>query len=380
MTKLLIATGIFHPESGGPATYLYHVLPHLQANGYDVRVLTYSDDTHPSTPYPYPVTRIPRRAVPLRLAHYANEARRAVQWADMVYQHTLMLPIQVPSRKPRLLKVVGDQAWERAVRNGWVLPTTDVDHFQIRRYWNPLVRLNKLMRRREVRRMDAVIVPSRYLQRMVAGWGMTSQRVHVVYNALPPDHHATHLTRAEARAELSIPLEQPTLLYVGRLTPWKGVDDAIVALQAVPGARLLVAGDGEIRPILESIAHEAGVADRVTFMGTVERRRIPIYMKAADYVVLYSGYEGLSHVLLESLSAGTPVIASNKGGNPEVIRHQQNGFLVEYGHVDALAHTFQEAFVAEQRERLAQHTLSSLETFSFDRMVSGTLAVLNLYR
>ncbi|MGV2437258.1 MAG UNVERIFIED_CONTAM: hypothetical protein LVT10_22125 [Anaerolineae bacterium] len=59
-------------------------------------MLTYSDDTHPSTPYPYPVTRIPRRAVPLRMAHYANEARRAVQWADMVYQHTLMLPIQVP--------------------------------------------------------------------------------------------------------------------------------------------------------------------------------------------------------------------------------------------------------------------------------------------
>ena len=380
MTKLLIATGIFHPESGGPATYLYHILPHLQANGYDVRVLTYSDDPNPSTTYPYPVIRIPRRSVPLRLAHYANEARRAVQWADMVYQHTLMLPIAVPRRKPRILKIVGDQAWERAVRSGWVASTTDVDHFQINRYWNPFVTLNKIMRRREVREMDAIIVPSRYLQRMVAGWGMTSQRVQVVYNALPPDHHTTQLTRAEARAQLNIPPEQPTLLYVGRLTPWKGVDDAIVALQAVPDAHLLIAGDGEIRPALESIAHDVGVSSRVTFLGKVDRRQIPLYMKAADYGVLYSGYEGLSHVLLENLSAGTPVIASNKGGNPEVIQHQYNGLLVDYGNVNALAQAFQDAFAPEVQRQLAQHAHASLEPFHFEKMVSGTLAVLNRYR
>jgi glycosyltransferase involved in cell wall biosynthesis len=53
-----------------------------------------------------------------------------------------------------------------------------------------------------------------------------------------------------------------------------------------------------------------------------------LYFRSADYTVLYSGYEGLSHTLLESLLAGTPVIASNKGGNPEVVRHGENGLLV----------------------------------------------------
>ncbi len=70
-------------------------------------------------------------------------------------------------------------------------------------------------------------------------------------------------------------------------------------------------------------------------------------MKAADYVALYSGYEGLSHTLLESLRAGTPVIASDKGGNPEVVQHGINGLLVAYANAaisaEALADAIREA-------------------------------------
>ena len=67
------------------------------------------------------------------------------------------------------------------------------------------------------------------------------------------------------------------------------------------------------------------MAARVTFLGRVPRETLAIYFRAADYTVLYSGYEGLPHVLLESLQVGTPVIASEKGGNPEVVRHDHNG-------------------------------------------------------
>ncbi|MEL6273389.1 MAG: hypothetical protein AAFR22_26540, partial [Chloroflexota bacterium] len=58
--KLLITTGIFHPESGGPATYLYHLIPHLQEHGYEVRLLTYGSPTPQDERYGYPVTRISR--------------------------------------------------------------------------------------------------------------------------------------------------------------------------------------------------------------------------------------------------------------------------------------------------------------------------------
>jgi len=386
MTKLLIATGIFHPESGGPATYLYHLLPHLQAHGYEVRVITYGEPSpDDAETYPYPVTRISRET-PLvgRMWNYMSAARPLLAWADLVYVHTLLLPlVRFPwePRKPLVYKIVGDQAWERAIRKRWVPPTTDIDHFQITRYRNPLVRYNKRIRNREVRhRATAVIVPSHYLKRMVMRWGQASQRVHIVHNAPAPDHSPADVSQRVARAQLNLEHERPYLLTVARLVPWKGIDDLILALDAVPDAHLLVAGDGTLRADLEQYANERGVADRVTFLGRVPREQVALYMKGADYTVLYSGYEGLSHVLIESLAAGTPVIASNKGGNPEVVQDHVNGLLVPYDDPHALASALVTALAPGKRDELAANTASGLERFDYDRMVMNTVGVLNKFK
>ena len=69
--KLFIASGIFHPDAGGPATYLHELLPELIARGWDIRALTYSAVLRTDQHYPYPVTRIPHQTLPLRMLHYA---------------------------------------------------------------------------------------------------------------------------------------------------------------------------------------------------------------------------------------------------------------------------------------------------------------------
>ncbi|MBC6935795.1 MAG: hypothetical protein DWB42_08115, partial [Chloroflexi bacterium] len=125
MPRLFIASGIFHPESGGPATYLYELLPELQQLGWDVRALSYGDT--PAGGYPYPLARIPRRALPVRLAAYALAARPRLGWADLVYIHSLDLPLFGSRRAPRVVKIVGDPGWERAIRKGWIPPTEDID-------------------------------------------------------------------------------------------------------------------------------------------------------------------------------------------------------------------------------------------------------------
>jgi glycosyltransferase involved in cell wall biosynthesis len=367
--RLLIASGIFHPEAGGPATYLYELLPALQQRGWDVQVIAYGNA--PSTGYPYPLTRIPRRALPLRLLDYARAARPLLRQADLIYIHTLGLPLMGGS-VPRLLKIVGDQAWERAIRQNWIPPDTDIDAFQIGNY-GPIVRLQQLARAREVCSMDQVIVPSQYLKRMVMGWGVPEDRIRVIYNALPPETEASKLTQAEARTRLGLG-DEPIILTAARLNPWKGVDHLIAALAHVPGARLLVAGDGPMRGTLGQQAQ--AVPGRVHFLGHVPRDQMALYMKAADYFALYSGYEGLAHVLLESLRAGTPVIASDKGGNPEVVTHNINGLLVPYIDRDALADTLRMALRPGQRAALANQTHVSMERFDFERMVDQTDAVL----
>jgi glycosyltransferase involved in cell wall biosynthesis len=369
MSRLFVASGIFHPEPGGPATYLHELLPHLQARGWDVRALTFSD-TADGPAEPYPVTRIVRQAYPVRMVRYALASRPLLHWADLVYVNLLGLPLFGDHHAPRILKVVGDIAWERAVRKGWVAPTEDIDAFQTRRY-SLIVNGDKRRRAREAQPMDGVIVPSEYLKRMVVGWGVDPAKVRVIYNALPPNSANLNLSQNEARAQLGLG-DDPLVLTVGRVLPWKGVDHLCAALARVPHVRLLVAGDGPALGAVKAQAVASGVADRVMFLGQVKRERVALYMKAADYVALYSGYEGLSHTLLESLRAGTPVIASDKGGNPEVVRHGVNGLLVPYVSVEALAAALQEAFQPGTRERLAANTHVGMERFDFERMVEQT--------
>lgn len=378
--KLFVASGIIHPESGGPATYLHRVLPRLQARGWDVRVVSYSDDT-PAEAYPYPIERVPRRALPVRLIQYARAARPHLAWADVVYLHTLGLPLtQISGRRaPRVAKLVGDQGWERAMRKGWVPPSLGVDAYQTADL-PPVAAADRAARAREARALEAVIVPSQYLARLVAGWGVDPARIQVIYNAPPPTTDDATASPDDARLALGLPTDgAPLLLYVGRLAPWKGVDVAIAALNRTPGARLLVAGAGEQMPALRAAA--AGLGDRVRFLGRVSRGQMPLLMQAADYLVLYSGYEGLSHTLLESLAAGTPTIASDQGGNPEVVAHAVNGLLVPYttefaAAVELLAAALAEALRPGTRARLAANAAVDPARFNFEAMIDQTDAAL----
>lgn len=373
--KLFVASGIFHPEPGGPATYLHELLPELAQRGWDTRVLTFSVSLFPDLQYPYPVTRIVRNALPVRMLRYAQAARPLLAWADVVYMHTTGLPLYGQVNAPRVIKIVGDQSWERAVRKGWIPPDEDIDAYQTKRY-GLRVMANRASRAREVRALDGVIVPSEYLKRMVVGWGVDNSKVQVIYNALPPEAQGEVLTQAEARVRLHLQAE-PTILAVGRLLPWKGVDHLIAALRRVPDVRLIVAGDGAILEALKAQAADLG--ERVRFVGHVSREQMPLYMKAADYVAVYSGYEGLSHTLLESLRVGTPVIASDKGGNPEVVRHGVNGLLAPYVDIDGLAAVVEEAFRPGARAKLAAGGGAGMERFDFRHMVDATAAALENY-
>ncbi len=367
MPRLFVASGIFHPEPGGPATYLRAILPAMQALGWDPQVMTFGEAQ--AGDYPYPVTRIARSGYPLRQLRYAMAARKQIKRADLVFAQTIDLPLWGRRDIPRVIKIVGDQAWERCVRKGWLPPGMSIDAFQTFR-GDPRARWQQRSRSRQVAAMDAVIVPSAYLRRMVLGWGVAERNIHTIYNALsPPDPPAE--TRAAIRAELKWG-PRPTLLTVARLQPWKGIDHLIAALQSLPDLRLVIVGDGPDRQRLQRLA--ASLAERVVFTGQLSRRQVFRLMRAADGVALYSQYEGLSHTLLESLSLGTPVLASDVGGNPELLRHGVNGLLAPPGDLEALRQGIVELLA--RREELAANSRVGLERFSFDSMARQTDALL----
>lgn len=372
MPNLMIAAGIFHPESGGPATYLKEILPALQAKEWDVSVLTYGNDAQAS--YPYPVQRIPRQPLPIRLLRYRLASQSNAQKADLIYAHTIDLPVAWGDKK-RIIKIVGDQAWERCIRKGWIPPTTDIDSFQHTTYsW--LVDRQQASRSKQVQAFDAVIVPSHYLKQMVIGWGIPAEHVHVVYNAMPPAIDGLPADKQIAREQLAWD-DMPTIVTAARLTPWKGIDHLIQAVKQIKGVRLIVAGDGSEMERLSALAEP--VADRVHLLGRVPREKLYTMMQAADYFALYSGYEGLPHTILEALRAGTPIIASDKGGNPEVVQDGINGLLVPYVDVDALTQTIRKAIQPDLQHKLASQTHIGMERFTFDTMVTQTDKILREY-
>ena len=363
MPRLLVASGIFHPEAGGPATYLRAILPQLQARGWDVRVLTYGDDA--GGDYPYPVRRIARQAFPLRLAKYALAARRELARADIVYAHTIDLPLWTRRDIPRVMKIVGDQAWERCQRKGWIPPALGIDDFQTHRGgWR--VGWQRNSRSRQVQAQDAIIAPSEYLRRMILGWGVDAAKIHVIYNALPALPPIAE-SRAEVRESLGWD-DTPTLLTVARLQSWKGIDHVIAALSSLPDYRLVVVGEGPDRARLESLA--AALDGRAQFCGHLPHEQVARLMKAADGFVLYSAYEGLSHALLESLRLATPVLASDVGGNPEVVQDGVNGLLVPHVDLAALREGLRQ--LVERRAEYAVNTRAGLEKFSLENMVIRT--------
>jgi glycosyltransferase involved in cell wall biosynthesis len=106
-------------------------------------------------------------------------------------------------------------------------------------------------------------------------------------------------------------------------------------LARIPAAMLLIAGEGPLRPHLESLVASLGIGAHVRFLGL--RRDVPRILAAGDVFALSSLWEGLPMVLLEAMAAGLPCVATRVGGVPEAIRDREEGLLVPPGDAEALA-------------------------------------------
>jgi teichuronic acid biosynthesis glycosyltransferase TuaC len=165
-------------------------------------------------------------------------------------------------------------------------------------------------------------------------------------------------------------MDQFCLLSVGYLNPRKGHDLIISALPVMPDVRLLIAGSGPDRKKLEALATAAGVADRVTFLGPLPQDTLREYYGAADALVLASSREGWANVLLEAMACGTPVVASNVWGTPEVVCCPAAGVLMPSRTPQGVAEG-----VRQLRASYPDHaaTRAYAEGFSWDSTTRGQI-------
>jgi glycosyltransferase involved in cell wall biosynthesis len=190
-----------------------------------------------------------------------------------------------------------------------------------------------------VQRADAIVSNAH------AGARMTAQRTHVPLERITVIPNGVEMpapleadARARGRAQLAVPPGRVFGLFVGRLVVEKNLPLLLEALaQLAPPARplLLLAGEGPLRADLEARIGALGLGADVRLLG--ERRDATQLMQLADFLVLPSREEGLSNVLLEAMAAGCAAIASDAGGNPELVRHDVTGLLFPSDNAAALA-------------------------------------------
>jgi glycosyltransferase involved in cell wall biosynthesis len=378
----LIASGTFHPESGGPPTYLLRLGRELVARGHEVKVVTYGDAPAPRR-YPYPVYRVPRdRHVASKLALFTREVWWHGRDADLLFVNDYGLPATLANlalRKPVVMKIVGDFAWEYAVRHRLIPADEPFEQFQRSRY-SPRVEALRRMQLAYVRAATRVIVPSSFVQWYVAGWGADPANLRVVRNAVDDPTAGLLKSRDDIRAGLGVRECDRVVLVVARLTAWKGVDTVMTALAGLVrggdgAARLVVVGDGPDRARLEALA-AALPPGTVRFTGEIPKSEVGRWMGAADALALCSGYEGLSHVLLEAMAAGLPVVASDVGGNRALIQDGHDGLLVPFGDAPATGRALAELLTDGPRARtIRENARSGAAGRTVARMVDETLAV-----
>lgn len=160
------------------------------------------------------------------------------------------------------------------------------------------------------------------------------------YNALNlmrfEDVQVDHTAKKE---ELGIPADALVVGTIGRLSPQKGYDvlleTAVIVLQNMPQAFFLIVGDGELAHMLKKQAHDLGIEKNLLFTGP--RNDIEELFAIMNVFVNSSLWEGLPTVMLESMAARVPIVATRVSGNVELIQHQQNGLLVPASNSTQLA-------------------------------------------
>jgi glycosyltransferase involved in cell wall biosynthesis len=370
--KVLVISGIWPPDVGGPASHAPQVASFLQSRGHGVVVVTTASAPPPSATFPvHWVSRsLPKGVVHVRTG--LEVARRAAR-VDVVYTTGMFGRSAVGAtlaRRPYIVKLTADPAFERARRRG--IAGGNVDQFQAASA-GPKVRALRLARDAELRGAAHVFTPSSYLGELAVSWGVAPARVSVLPNPAPelPESEPREVLRA------SFGMDRLTLAFAGRLTAQKSLGLALRAISQVDGVDLLIAGEGDERAPLEDAAAKLALSERVRFLGPLARDRVIDLFRAADAAILSSSWENFPHAVVEALAVGTPVIATRAGGVAEVVHDEVNGLIVPADDAEALGAAVRRfAGDAELRERLRAAAVPSVAEYAPARVFGRLEATL----
>jgi len=369
--KIVIATGLYPPDIGGPATYVRMLEDTLPAHGIECVVMPFTQVRH--------LPKIVRHVV------FFWRLLRNARGADAVYALdpvSVGVPALVVSKlclKPFLVRLGGDYAWEQGQQRFGLTPMLDAYTADKKSApWQ--VRALASVQRFVVCRAQKVVVPSEYMKGIVATWGATEAQLEVIHSALFP------LQVAQSRQELrkASGYSGTVLCSAARLTPWKGYDVLIDVVHALrtkfPDLLLLIAGDGPEEEHLKKKVQALKAQAYIIFTGRLSKTELAKVLVSSDVFVLNTAYEGLSHQLLEVMDLGIPVVTTHVGGNPELITDGTTGLTVGYNNAEALQQAITRMLTdTALRTTVVENGKQRTEDFNQDTVVTEFVTMLTTH-
>jgi glycosyltransferase involved in cell wall biosynthesis len=366
--KVTIATGLYPPEIGGPATYAKMLEEELPAHGFEITTV----------PFGW-VRRYPKV---IRHVVYGWKLWRATADAEVLYAldpASVGLPALAVARLrrlPFLVRLGGDYAWEQGRVRFGVTDTLD-EHHEHSEDWPFMVKQLARAQTYVVSRAKKVVVPSEYLKSVVQKWGISEEQIQVIYSALYP----IEVTESRQKLREKLDIKHSTIVSIGRLVPWKGFEALIDVVEKLrdtyPQLTLIIIGDGPDKEKLETKVSQLQLSKHVWFTGSLTKDALGATVKASDVFVLNTAYEGLSHQLIEVMDIGTPIVTTRAGGNPELITDGVEGFLVEFNNQVELQEAIQRVLDhPESRERIVQSARGRSKEFSKEKTVLEIVSLL----
>lgn len=400
--KILIATGIFPPDIGGPAAMIEELICSLVNNNFKLRVITYAETGGRSelnygdkTVNVYKINR--NRNIFFKYFFYLRRLLQLAKWADVIYVtdiysagYSAYLAKKILDKK-YIIRFAGDSAWETAVSNNW---TNDyIVDFQKKVYDGKIEKI-KNKRKKILINADKVIAVSNFMANIAKEIGVKEDKIKMIYNSVDfMDKLEVNQNEVDdikfkygGNARFDLPKTRRAKIIVTscRLTIWKGVDGIIKILpelmKKIGNVNFLVLGDGPELENLNRLAKEYNVSKNVHFLGRIKHEETIKYFKAADLYILNSNYEGLSHALLDVMKREVPIIATNAGGNPELIEDGKDGLLINYNNGEELLNASVKILTNEQLAKdLFMSAKVKVKRFNWDNTVDETVKLLREY-
>jgi glycosyltransferase involved in cell wall biosynthesis len=251
------------------------------------------------------------------------------------------------------------------------------------RAWKRIVK--KILWPRLFQLADQVIVPSSGTRDLMFSLGLTQERVTVTPYTVDNDwwsRESEKVNRSVVRASWAASPTVTVILFCGKLQPWKRPLDLLRAFAKadLSNALLVFAGEGPLRPQMESEANALGIGSRIRILGFVNQSALPAVYTASDLMVLPSEYEPFAVVVNEAMCCGCPVAASDHvGAVRDLVAPVHPEFVYPCGDVEALAGLLRKALVDRAMlKSIGRASIAHMRTWSPEKNIAATIAAIQI--